>query len=321
MPKIAISYRRSDSSAIAGRIADQLAARYGRESIFFDVESVPLGTDFRKFIQDAWSDAKVLLVVVGPRWLGNQSGETARIRQRNDVVRIEVETALKRDITIIPVLVDGATMPSSGELPKSLRAFADRNAAEVDGGRDFHPHMDRLMQAVDRIAGPDLQHHGRDATRGEGAQRAATGDATPAIDHPASTIRPAHLLRDIMIPVVVLVILHHLIVNALDLSTVYLRLVSFLVPLPFGMIFHRQMRGAPAVALAIAAVIGIGAVAAMTISEGVNSGRPILPATTFEWRETLEYVASITLSFFAGYLLARLFVAQPWRKLKSHEFR
>jgi hypothetical protein len=65
----------------------------------------------------------------------------------------------------------------------------------------------------------------------------------------------------------------------------------------------------------VAAVIGIVAVAAMTISEGVNSGRPILPATPFEWRETIEYVASITLSFFAGYLLARLFVAQPWRKL------
>jgi hypothetical protein len=57
------------------------------------------------------------------------------------------------------------------------RAFADRNAAEVDGGRDFHPHMDRLTQAIDRIAGPDLQHHGTDATRGEPARDAATGDA------------------------------------------------------------------------------------------------------------------------------------------------
>ena len=253
--------------------------------------------------------------MVGPRWLGDQSEETARIRKRNDVVRIEVETALKRDIPIIPVLVDGATMPSSVQLPKSLRAFADRNAAEVDGGRDFHPHMDRLMQAIDRIAGPDLQHHGTDATRAEPARDAATGDATRGIDRPAPTMRPARLLRDIAIPVVVLVILHHLIVNALDLSTVYLRLVSFLVPLPFGLLFHRQVRGAPVVALAVAAVIGIVAVAAMTISEGVNSGRPILPATPFEWRETIEYVASITLSFFAGYLLARLFVAQPWRKL------
>jgi hypothetical protein len=315
MPKIAISYRRIDSSTIAGRIADQLAARYGRESIFFDVESVPLGTDFRKFIQDAWSEAKVLIVVVGPRWLGDQSEETARIRKRNDVVRIEVETALKRDIPIIPVLVDGAIMPSSGELPKSLRAFADRNAAEVDGGRDFHPHMDRLMQAIDRIAGPDLRHHGTDATRDEPARDAATNDATRGIDRTTSAMRPAHLLRDIAIPAVVLVILHHLIVDALDLSTLYLRLVSFLVPFPFGMLFRRQVRGAPVVALAVAAVIGIVAVATMTISEGVNSGRPILPATPFEWREAIEYVASITLSFFAGYLLARLFVAQPWRKL------
>jgi hypothetical protein len=118
----------------------------------------------------------------------------------------------------------------------------------------------------------------------------------------------------IAIPVVVLVIFHHLIVNTLDLSTAYLRLVSFLVPFPFGLLFHRQTRWA-SVALAVAAVIGIVAVAAMTISEGVNSGRPILPATLFEWRETIEYVASIMLSFFAGYLLVRSFVGRPWRKL------
>jgi TIR domain-containing protein len=315
MPKIAISYRRIDSSAIAGRIADRLASRYGRASIFIDVDSVPFGTDFRKYIQDTWSEIKVLIVVVGPKWLGDETAEKARIHGRTDVVRIEVETALKRDIPIIPVLVDGAKMPSSGQLPKNLRAFADRNAAEVDGGRDFHPHMDRLTQAIDRIAGPDLQHHGTDATRGEPARDAATGDAARGIDRPASTMRPAHLLRDIAIPVGALVILHHLIVNALDLSTVYLRLVSFLVPLPFGMLFHRQARGAPAVALAVAAGIGIVAVAAMTISEGVNSSRPILPATPFEWRETIEYVASITLSFFAGYLLARSLVAQSSRKL------
>src|SRR5882757_6287013 len=155
MPKIAISYRRSDSSAIAGRIADRLAARYGKESIFIDVDSVPFGTDFRKYIQDVWSEISVLIVVVGPRWLGAAEGAdaVARIRERTDVVRIELEMALKRDVPIIPILVDGAAMPTREQLPRGLRAFSDRNAADVDGGRDFHPHVDRLIQAIDRIAG------------------------------------------------------------------------------------------------------------------------------------------------------------------------
>jgi hypothetical protein len=119
--------------------------------------------------------------------------EATGIRKRN-VVRIEVETALTRDIPIIPVLLDGATMPSWRDLPKSLRAFADRNAAEVDGGRDFHRHMDRLIRAIDRIAGLDPQHHGTDATRAEPARDVVTRDTTRRIDRPAPTIRPAQPL-------------------------------------------------------------------------------------------------------------------------------
>src|SRR5437899_7802810 len=110
MPRIAISYRRSDSAASAGRIADRLASRYGKESVFIDVDSVPVGTNFREYIQQAWSRMDVLIVVVGRQWLG-ETEDAVRIHERMDPVRLEVETAMRIELPIIPVLVDDARMP------------------------------------------------------------------------------------------------------------------------------------------------------------------------------------------------------------------
>jgi TIR domain-containing protein len=323
MPKIAISYRRTDSSAIAGRIADRLAARYGKESVFIDVDSVPFGIDFRKYIQEVWSEIGVLIVVVGPRWLGVEKGAAAaaihesRIHERRDVVRIEVEMALKRDVPIIPILVDGAIMPTHEQLPRSLRTFSNRNAAEVDGGRDFHPHMDRLIQAIDRIAGERTDHliPGLVSTNSELVEeRIHIGGPTRGIDRQALTIRSARLLRDTAIPVFVLVVLHHLIVNVFDLDTIYLRIASFVVPFLLGVFTFWRARWERVVAFAVAASVGLISVAAMTVSQGVNSGRPIMPSTTFEWRESVEYVVSIACGFLAGYLLARSPGIWSWKR-------
>ena len=151
MRKIIISYRRADSDAIAGRIRDRLASHFGENSIFMDIDSIPFGTDFRDYIRDALFDGDVLVAVVGPKWLGPGKGAHLRIQEENDPIRIEVETALDRGIAVIPVLVNGALMPKPSELPSTLANFAFRNAAEVDSGRDFHPHMDRLLRSIDQI--------------------------------------------------------------------------------------------------------------------------------------------------------------------------
>src|SRR5262245_1291642 len=151
MPKIIISYRRADSSAISGRIRDRLAQNYGAQSVFMDIDNIPFGTDFRKHIADALRKQDLLLVVVGPGWLGASGNGASRIHEVNDPVRIEVETALKRGMPVIPVLVGGASMPQTDALPDSLKDFSFLNAAEVDDGRDFHPHMDRLIRSIDQI--------------------------------------------------------------------------------------------------------------------------------------------------------------------------
>src|SRR5690348_15217888 len=111
MPKIVISYRRADSAAIAGRIRDRLVGRYGDASIFMDVEDIPLGADFRAQIRDVLLQGDVLIAIVGPDWLGAAKDGASRIRNEGDPVRIEIETALKGGIPLIPVLVNKAQMP------------------------------------------------------------------------------------------------------------------------------------------------------------------------------------------------------------------
>lgn len=150
MTKIAISYRRTDSDA-TGRLFDRLVLKYGRESVFRDIDSVPFGSDFRKSIDDALKDTDIFIAVVGPNWRGIDKVGKAKINDESDLVRIEVETALKRKIPVVPVLVGGATMPQPVELPDSLRDFSFRNAAGIDSGRNFDADVMRLIRSMDHI--------------------------------------------------------------------------------------------------------------------------------------------------------------------------
>jgi hypothetical protein len=150
MPSIIISYRRSDSDVIAGRIRDRLANHYGNDSIYMDIDSIPFGLDFRDHIKAALLKNDILIAIIGPNWLG-QSGTNARIYDETDPVRMEVEAAFQRGIPVIPVLVAGATIPNPADLPDSLKDLAFRNAATVSGGRDFHQHMDRLVRSINAL--------------------------------------------------------------------------------------------------------------------------------------------------------------------------
>ena len=161
MPHIIISYRRADSDAIAGRIRDRLVSHFGESAIFMDIESIPFGIDFREHIAQALEESDILVAVIGPLWFGPGKDGKLRIAEDTDPVRIEVSTALQKGSPVIPVLVGGARMPDAADLPDSLKPLAYRNAAEVDAGRDFHPHMERLIRSIDllleRMAKPPAQ--------------------------------------------------------------------------------------------------------------------------------------------------------------------
>jgi uncharacterized membrane protein YhaH (DUF805 family) len=155
MATIILSYRRDDTGSIAGRIFDRLVGHYGPDQVFMDIDSIPFGLDFREHIQDTLKRCDVLLAIVGKNWAAADESGALRINEENDWVRIEVEAALAKNIPVIPVLIDNALLPAAASLPESLRNLAFRQAAPVDSGRDFHPHMDRLIKAMDQLlAGP-----------------------------------------------------------------------------------------------------------------------------------------------------------------------
>jgi hypothetical protein len=157
MSKIVISYRRGDSDGISGRIRDRLITRFGRESVFMDIDSIPFGVNFQDHFTHALSGTHVLLVIIGPRWLGGTPSKKRRIDDIKDFVRIEVEKAIELKVPLLPVLVDGAEMPPSSRLPTNLQELSFLNAAEVDSGRDFDHQVERLFRAIDSILGTSTE--------------------------------------------------------------------------------------------------------------------------------------------------------------------
>jgi len=137
MSGIFISYRRSDSQSAAGRLADDLKERLPEVKIFRDVETIAPGVDFVDEINHALAACGVLLVVIGPRWLSVTGADgKRRLDDAGDFTRLEIAAGLERpDVRVIPVLVEGAVMPSAADLPDDLKLLARRNAVELTDKR------------------------------------------------------------------------------------------------------------------------------------------------------------------------------------------
>jgi hypothetical protein len=204
MPKVAISYRRIDS-AIASRIFRGLADRYGKESVFIDVNDVPAGAAFPQYVDKVLSQTQVLLVLIGPSWLRK-------------------------------------------------------------GRRSLQAHQDVLSLALQYVA----------------------------------------------LPAFLMLVAHYVIINALDLDTIYLRIASFIIPVPFGALFFWQTRLNPIAAFAAGAVLGVTADAAMTVSTAIRYHQSVMPSGTLEWLENAEYAVAIALGFVGGNTFARLPGVSSW---------
>jgi len=151
MSRIFISYRRLDSPWESGRIYDYLKERFGRDFIFKDVNDIDMGDDFRQAINAAVGQCQVLLAVMGKDWLtAKDAVGNRRLDNPADWVRLEIETALARNVRVIPVLLDGTEMPLVSHLPESLQPLAYRNAARVRQEPDFHRDMDRVAGVIRR---------------------------------------------------------------------------------------------------------------------------------------------------------------------------
>jgi hypothetical protein len=148
MPKVFVSYRRDDSGYPAQQIYEVLAKHFGTESIVFDIDTIPLGADFRKYLNDQVGQCDILLAVIGDQWLDILN---KRLDDPNDFVRIEIQAALERDIPVVPVLVGKAAVPSSQKLPPELAKLAYKQAAEVRAGADLKAHLKRLIDGLHHL--------------------------------------------------------------------------------------------------------------------------------------------------------------------------
>ncbi|MEO8395343.1 MAG: TIR domain-containing protein, partial [Chloroflexota bacterium] len=153
MPRVFISYRRSDSSTISGRIYDHLARVFAETNVFKDVYDIPAGSDFRKVIEDNINACHAQLIVIGPNWIDTKAVDgSRRLDDADDAVRIEVETGLNcKDILVIPVLVSGASMPSPEQLPESMRNLSFRNAIVIRDDPDFRGDIGNLLHVLRQL--------------------------------------------------------------------------------------------------------------------------------------------------------------------------
>lgn len=166
-----MSYRRDDAGGHAGRLYDLLAARYGHERVFMDIDAVPLGSQFGEAISEAVAWCDVLIALIGRGWLeATDSDGRRRLDDPDDFVRREIESALAKGVVVVPACVQGAEIPQAQELPASLAPLTGRQGFQLsDTG--WHDDVRRLIRRLEAVTeqGPD---------------RSATAD------HPAPSRRP-----------------------------------------------------------------------------------------------------------------------------------
>jgi len=196
---IFLSYRREDTSDVAGRIFDRLATTFGPEQVFKDVDSIPPGKDFRTYLVDAVRRCDVFLALIGPDFLGMTAGPSgaSRLSSPTDFIHIELRAALEQQTWIVPLLVRGAAMPHPDHFPDALRDIAFLNAVHIRPDPDFHRDMDRLIagiQAGRRKATAAFASTDREARDRDTARRDDTSE--PAEIHRDTAPRHAPAVRE-----------------------------------------------------------------------------------------------------------------------------
>lgn len=154
MPDIFVSYRRTDTSAYAGRIGDHLRQHFGENQVFIDVESIGPGESFRRIVEDNLRTCRIFIALIGANWLVVQETDgTRRLDNPDDHVRREVAIALERqDCRVIPLLVGGATLPCKSDLPRGLHSLCEHNYVNLRDEK-FSIDMQAFLGELDTVLG------------------------------------------------------------------------------------------------------------------------------------------------------------------------
>jgi hypothetical protein len=157
-----INYRGDDSNSYGALLYRDLRRRFGRDSVFLDSESIPAGTDFVAELAGQVRRSRVLLAVIGPRWLTATGPDgRRRIDDPDDWIRRELVEAFDAGVTVIPVLTDNGTLPSEDELPADIAMLA-RLQYRLLRHRDATADLTRIRRDI-RTTAPELRpalHHG-----------------------------------------------------------------------------------------------------------------------------------------------------------------
>ena len=281
MPIIVISYRRKDSNDVTRSIYHRLVERYGERSVYIDINSIQPSADYRVHIRRTLERALVVLAVIGNEWSGPRESGAARIFDLDDPVRVEVETTLSSRRAVMPVLVNGARMPTEADVPHSLKLFPYLHAVEVRSGDDFSSDLRRLCHAIDRLT---------------------------------AAFWSLYVFAFLVLPFALLLFSYYLILIKFDLDPLYLRAAVALIAaaLGIGLCFQAGFRAFPA--FITGAAVGLASVFGMLLINTALSNQTapfdlsqIMPSVARDWQEVIEYFVIIAVVTLAANALAWAF--------------
>lgn len=200
-PRIFISYRRADTSAHAGRLYDALVERFGEDRVFMDVDTVPVGTDFSDVISQAIARCDVVIALFGQTWAtATDKKGNRRIDSPDDLVRLELEEALRQNLKVLPILVQGAEMPAAEDLPAPLAPLVRRHAFEMLDRR-WRSDLAELLSVLETLGPEKPELTGVQALREVGARaRSEVERPGRAYPPPASTRRQREIAVELLPP-------------------------------------------------------------------------------------------------------------------------
>ena len=135
-----LCYRREDTKYIVGRLRDSLSSAVGRDNVFFDVDSLPLGLDYKDEISQRMRSMDLFIVLMGPRW------RLDRLAEADDQVRLEIEAGLATGQPVVPVMLEDTTMPRAAELPESMASFHFRSGRVIRSDPYYEQDVIALMR-------------------------------------------------------------------------------------------------------------------------------------------------------------------------------
>lgn len=159
MPAIFINYRTGDGEDTASLIYQELSRRFGRDQIFLASRSIPPGENYVHKLSTAVRDSKVLLAVIGSRWLTAVDGEGRnRLDDEDDWTRREILEAFEHQVRVLPVLVGDVKRLSPSDLPPTLAGLAKRQYRRLDhrsAEADLRELGDKLAELVPSLTDSD----------------------------------------------------------------------------------------------------------------------------------------------------------------------